>query len=73
MTSNFYGRLRHEICSIADCFKLFKLHGHVAAKIVPNLQNFEQTQHRMDIAQEMLTTFSDDTDLLKNVRIGVWL
>ena len=40
------------------------------AKIVPNLLNFEQKQHRMDIAQEMLTTFSDDTDLLKKVIIG---
>ena len=38
-----------------------------AVKIVPKLQNFEQKQCRTDIAQEMLTTFNDDPDLLKNV------
>ena len=38
----------------------------MAAKIVPKLQNFEQKQRRMDIAQEMLTTFNDNPDLLKN-------
>ena len=41
-----------------------------AAKIVLKLLNFEQKQHRMDIAQEMLTTFNDDPDLLKNVITG---
>ena len=35
-----------------------------AAKIVPILQNFEQKQRRMDIAQEMCTSFNDDPDLL---------
>ena len=35
-----------------------------AAKIVPKLLNFEHKQHHMDIAQEMLTTFSDDPDLV---------
>ena len=29
------------------------------AKIVPKLPNFEQTESRMDIAREMLTTFND--------------
>ena len=38
-----------------------------ATKIVPKLLNFEQKQHRMDIAQQMLTTFNDDPDLLKEV------
>ena len=38
-----------------------------AAKIVPKLLNFEQKQHRMDIAQEMLIMFNDDSDLLKKV------
>ena len=37
-----------------------------AAKIVPKLLNFEQKQHHMDIVQEMLTTFNDDPDMLKN-------
>ena len=41
-----------------------------AAKIVPKLLNFEQKQRRMDIAQEMLTTFNDDPDLLKMVITG---
>ena len=32
--------------------------------------DFEQQQSRMDIAQEMLTTFNDDPDLLKKVITG---
>ena len=39
---------------------------HAAAKIIPNLLNFEQKQRRMDIALEMLTTFNDNLDLLTN-------
>ena len=38
-----------------------------AAKIVQKLLNFEQKQPCMDIAQEMLTTFKDNPDLLKRV------
>ena len=41
-----------------------------ADKIIKNLLNFEQKQRRMDIAQEMLMTFNDDPDLLKNVKTG---
>ena len=41
-----------------------------AAKIVLKLQNFEQKQRRMDIAQKMLTAFNDDTDLLKKLITG---
>ena len=41
-----------------------------AAKIVPKLQNFEQNQSRMDIAQVILTMFNDDADLLKKVITG---
>ena len=37
----------------------------VAVKIVPKFVNFEQKQHRMEIVQQMLTTFNDDSDLLK--------
>ena len=55
MSSNFYGCFRHETC---------------AAKIVPKLLNFEQKQHRMDIAQEILTRFNDDPDLLEKVITG---
>ena len=36
-------------------------------KIVSKLLNFAQKQHRMDIAQEMMTTFKDDPDLLRKV------
>ena len=39
-----------------------------AVKIVPKLLNFDQKQRRMDIAQEMLTTFNPD--LLKKVITG---
>ena len=38
-----------------------------AAKVVPKLPNFEQNQSRMNITQEMLTTFNDDQGLLKKV------
>ena len=40
------------------------------AKFVPKLLNFKQKQRRTDIAQEMLTTFNDDADLLKKVTTG---
>ena len=36
-----------------------------AAKIFPKLLNFEQKHCRMDIGQEMMTTFNDDPDFLK--------
>ena len=39
-------------------------------KIVPKLRKFEQKQCRMDIAEEMLTTFSDDPDLFEKVITG---
>ena len=39
---------------------------HAAVKIVPKFQNSRQKQSRLvDIAQEMLTTFNGDPDLLK--------
>ena len=40
---------------------------HAAAKIVPKLLNFEQKQCRMDIAQKMMTTFNNHSDLLNKV------
>ena len=50
---------------------------HTAAKIVSKLLNFEQKQRSMDIAQKMLATFNDDSDLLKTHNwwriMGVWL
>ena len=40
------------------------------AKIVPKLRYFKQKRRCMYIAQEMSTTFTDDTDLLKKFRTG---
>ena len=40
------------------------------AKIVPKMLNFKQKQYRLDIVQEMLMTFNDDSDLLKKVITG---
>ena len=46
-----------------------------AAQIVPKLLHFEHKQQRMDIAQEMLTMFNNDPDLLKKDITGdeLWL
>ena len=41
-----------------------------AKKIFPKLLNFEQKQRCMDVAQEMLTMFNDNPDLLKKVITG---
>ena len=38
-----------------------------ATKFVPKFLNFEQNQRCMDIAQDILTTFNGDSDLLKKV------
>ena len=43
---------------------------HAATKIVSKLLNFEQKPGRMDIAQEMLTTFYYDPVLHKKVITG---
>ena len=37
----------------------------VVAWIILKFPNFEQNQRHMDFAQQMLTTFNDDPDLLK--------
>ena len=52
MSSNFYGCFRHETC---------------CTEVVSKLLNFEQNQLRMDIAQDMLTTFNNNPDFLKKV------
>ena len=44
----------------------------VAAKIAPKLLNFEEKHRRIDIAQEIMATFNDNSDLLKKV-IGLIL
>ena len=43
---------------------------HAAAQIVPKLITFEQRQRRMDIPQEMLVAFNDNSDLFKKVITG---
>ena len=43
---------------------------HVVPKIVQKLLNFEQKQRRIEIAQEMLTSFNYDPDLLQKVITG---
>ena len=40
-----------------------------ATKVV--LLNFEQKQRRMDIAQEMLTMFNNDQDMIKKIKTGL--
>ena len=52
--------------NFSGCFR----HERAAAKSVPKLLNFEQKQHRIYIAQKMLTMFNDDPDLLKKVITG---
>lgn len=42
----------------------------VAAKFVPKLLNFQQKQHRVTIAEQMLADVADDPDLLKRVITG---
>ena len=45
------------------------------AKIVPKLLNFEHNQRSMDFAQEILTTFKNDSYLLKQIITGdeLWM
>ena len=57
-------RLVH-VKQFCGCFR------HAAAKMtVPKLLDFEQKQRRMNIAQEMLTRFKNDPDLLETVITG---
>ncbi|KAG8259209.1 hypothetical protein J6590_108756 [Homalodisca vitripennis] len=42
----------------------------VAAKFVPKLLNFDQKQHRMNIANEMLESVRNDPNLLQRVITG---
>ena len=56
MSSNFYELFRHETWDSEDSFKIAKI--------------LEQKQCRMDIAQEILTTFNDNQDLFKKAITG---
>ena len=51
---------------LADAFGMKR----AAAKIIPKFLNFEQIKRRMYIAQEMLTMFNNDLDLLIKVITG---
>ncbi|XP_014217021.1 putative uncharacterized protein FLJ37770 [Copidosoma floridanum] len=59
--------------SIGSCHSIFTNDlgmTRVAAKFVPKLLNFDQKQHRINIAQEMLDSVRDDPNLLQRVITG---
>ena len=64
--------------SIGSCLSIFTNDlgmTRVAAKVVPKLLNFDQKQHRISIAQEILDSVRDDPNLLQRVITGdeLWL
>ena len=50
-------------------FVFYQWFGH-DTKFVPKLPNFDQKQHRINIAQEILDSVRDDPHLLQRVRTG---
>ncbi|UYV65616.1 hypothetical protein LAZ67_3004868 [Cordylochernes scorpioides] len=59
--------------SIGSCHSIFINDlgmRRVAAKFVPKLLNCDQKQHRMNIANEMLDSVSDDPNLLQRLITG---
>ena len=44
---------------------------YAATKFTTKMLNSEQKQSRMDVAQQILTTFNDDPDLLEKVNKNV--
>ncbi|UYV75070.1 hypothetical protein LAZ67_12002351 [Cordylochernes scorpioides] len=59
--------------SIGSCHSIFINDlgmRRVAAKFVPKLLNYDQKQHRMNIANEMLDSVRDDPNLLQRVITG---
>ena len=59
--------------SIGSCHSIFTNHlgmTPVAAKFVPKLFNFDQKQHCINIAQEILTSVRDNPNLLQSVITG---
>ena len=59
--------------SIGSCHSIFTNDlgmTRVAAKFVPKLLNFDQKQHRINIAQEILDSVRDDPNLLQRVITG---
>ena len=61
--------------SFGDIFSNVLNIKRVAAEFVPKLLNFQQKKHRATIAEQMLTDFADDPELLKRVITGdeTWL
>ena len=54
--------------SIGSCHSIFSNYldmTRVAKELVPKLLNFDQKQHRIDIAQEILDSVRDDPNLLQ--------
>ena len=59
--------------SIGSCHLIFTEDlgmKQVAVKFVPKLPNFDQKQHRKNIAQELLDSVSDEPNLLQRVITG---
>ncbi|KYN43894.1 hypothetical protein ALC56_01629 [Trachymyrmex septentrionalis] len=59
--------------SIGSCHSIFTNDlgmRRVAAKFVPKLLNFDQKQHRINIAKELLDSVRDDPNLLQRVITG---
>ena len=59
--------------SIGSCHLIFTEDlgmKQVAVKFVPKLPNFDQKQHRKNIAQELLDSISDEPNLLQRVITG---
>ena len=59
--------------SIGSCHSIFTNDlgmRRVAAKFVPKLLNFDQKQHRINIAKELLDSVRDDSNLLQRVITG---
>ena len=59
--------VRHIVRLIPSKFYGYFRYKSAAAQMVPKLLNFDQKKRSMNIAQEMLTTFNDDPDLIQNV------
>ena len=59
--------------SIGSCHSIFTNDlgmRRVAAKFVPKLLNFDQKQHRINIAKELLDSIRDDPNVLQRVITG---
>lgn len=56
-------KFAHQLYIVITFFLCYKYHS-VSAKFVRKMLNFEQKQHRMEVAQESLNEVNDDKELL---------